>query len=187
MRKEAIQKTIVLGGGYTNQKWNCTKTTPTPNMVLITKMIEVKLQKKKREFFATQKTSFNSKAQHKKIIWSLDGCHERWVWKVGNQKTWSMAWEWKLTMRCQSKGGGGREVLFPLQFCDMKIWQIFPKLAKLVKFTQVKIKKKKIPFFGVKIMNFTVGKQAQMPKRKSSKPSGWEKRGWNPNWEIDVD
>ncbi len=22
--QEAIQKTIVLGGGYTNQKWNCT-------------------------------------------------------------------------------------------------------------------------------------------------------------------
>ncbi len=48
------------------------KQTPTPNTVLITKMIEVKLQKKKRErerdIFATQKTSLNSKAQHKKII-----------------------------------------------------------------------------------------------------------------------
>jgi hypothetical protein len=29
----------------------------------------------------------------------------------------------------------------------MKIWQIFPKLAKLVKFTQVKIKIKKNPIF----------------------------------------
>jgi len=72
MQKEAIQKTIVLGSGYTNQKWNCTKTTPTLNMVLITKMIEVKLQKRERErereIFATQKTSLNSKAQHMKII-----------------------------------------------------------------------------------------------------------------------
>jgi len=38
-------------------------------MVLITKMIEVKLQKRERErereIFATQKTSLNSKAQHK--------------------------------------------------------------------------------------------------------------------------
>jgi hypothetical protein len=65
MRNEAIQKTIVLGGGYTNRKRNCTKTTATRNMVLITKMIEVRLQKKEskrererereREIFGTQK------------------------------------------------------------------------------------------------------------------------------------
>jgi hypothetical protein len=54
----------------------------------------------------------------------------------------------------------------------MKIWQIFPKLAKLVKFTQVKKIPKKFPFFGVEITKFFVGKQAQMLKRKSSKPSG---------------
>jgi hypothetical protein len=64
MQKEAIQKTIVLGSGYTNQKWNCTKTTPTPNMVLITKMIEVKLQKKKRERERERERSLLHKRPH---------------------------------------------------------------------------------------------------------------------------
>jgi hypothetical protein len=54
----------------------------------------------------------------------------RWAIK----RTWSTAWEWILTMRCQSKEGGRGGCCFPFNLWYENLVN-FSKISKLVKFT----------------------------------------------------